>query len=174
MAWTDSLIKAGAPILKTLIDGAVGGGLAATLANAAIDALANALGVPATPQDIQNKIDADPIGTAPIVQQVEQDMARITEATSAEMQSYHKVLLQDAQSEGIISRIWRPLFAMVFTVCFAMQVVTVLWLMWTRQLGTLNQLGDVTTFLSFLDVAGCAVLGVYVWQRSDEKKQGVQ
>lgn len=64
-----SLIKAGAPILGTVIGGPVG-----TLAGAAIGALAEALGTPATPEAVQAAIEAKPDAAA-IVRQVEADTA---------------------------------------------------------------------------------------------------
>ena len=175
MSWTDALIRAGAPVLKSVVEQQVGG-IGGKLAGAAIDTLAEALGTEANGEAIARKIDQDP-GATEIVQRVEQqfvqDLARVAEANKDVMVSYHQVLSLDAQQEGILSKIWRPLFAIVFTVMFGMVGVTICWLMWTRQLGTLGQLGEVTTFLTFMFAAGCAVLGVQIWQRSEEKKAGV-
>ncbi|KKB80774.1 hypothetical protein VW35_00750 [Devosia soli] len=175
MSWTDALIRAGAPVLKSVVEQQIGG-VGGKIAGAAIDSLAEALGTEATGEAIAEKIDADP-SSAVVVQRVEQqfvqDMARIAEANRDAMVSYHQVLMLDANQEGILSKLWRPLFAIVFTVMFGMVGVTICWLMWTRQLGTLQQLGEVTTFLTFMFIAGCAVLGVQIYQRSEEKKAGV-
>lgn len=64
-----SLIKAGAPILGTVIGGPVG-----TLAGAAIGALAEALGTPPTPEAVKQAIETQP-GAAAIVRQVEAEKA---------------------------------------------------------------------------------------------------
>lgn len=64
-----SLIKAGAPILGTVIGGPVG-----TLAGAAIGALAEALGTPATPEAVKKAIDTRPDAAA-IVRAVEAEKA---------------------------------------------------------------------------------------------------
>jgi hypothetical protein len=64
-----ALTKAGAPILGTLIGGPVG-----TLAGAAIRALAEALGTPATPEAVQDAITNRP-GAESIVREVEAEKA---------------------------------------------------------------------------------------------------
>lgn len=64
-----ALVKAGAPILGTIIGGPVG-----TLAGAAIGALAEALGTQATPEAVKAAIETKPGATA-IVQQVEAEKA---------------------------------------------------------------------------------------------------
>lgn len=174
MSWTDALIRAGAPVLKSVVEQQVGG-IGGKLAGAAIDTLADALGTEANGEAIAHKIDQDP-GAAEIVQRLEQqfvqDLARVAEANKDVMVSYHQILTLDAQQEGILSKIWRPLFAIVFTLCYGMVIITMCWLMWTRQLGTLTQLAEVAGFLTFAFLAGCAVLGVQVYQRSEEKKAG--
>lgn len=62
-----ALIKAGAPILGTVVGGPVG-----TLAGAAIGALADALGTAATPEAVKTAIETQP-GAAAIVKSVEAD-----------------------------------------------------------------------------------------------------
>lgn len=64
-----ALVKAGAPILGTVIGGPVG-----TLAGAAIGALAEALGTSATPEAVKQAIETKP-GAAEIVRQVEAEKA---------------------------------------------------------------------------------------------------
>lgn len=167
----DRLLKAGAPMLNSMIQnsiGGVGGKIAGSLAESAVNGLAEALGTNPTPDAVVAKIDADPVGSAPIIQQVEAQasdvMARMAEANRDVMVSYHQVLRDDAKQEGLLSRIWRPLFAIVYTPLFAVQIVTACWLMWTRQLGTLTQLNDLVGYLTFMNIAGCAVIGVTVWQ----------
>lgn len=170
----EALLKAGAPVLKTVISAKLGGGIGGALANAAIDTLANALGTQPTPEAIVRKIEADPMGAYPTVQAVEQqvsdEMARIAEANRDIMVSYHKVLLDDANQEGWLSRRWRPIFALVFTLCFALVTLTFCRAIWVGDTSGLdNAAGVVITLIG----AGCAVLGVNVWQRSQEKKAGV-
>lgn len=167
-----SLAKVGAPILKGLLENAIGG-IGGKLAGAAVEALAEALGTPATPDAVSEYIEAHPAEATPIVQQIEYQMVKTLDIGVGDLSGYLEVLKEDQKSEGILSRIWRPLFAIIYTGLFAIQVVTICWLLWTRQLGTLNELGEITTFLSFMNVAALGVLGVQIWKRTEEKKSGI-
>ncbi len=167
-----SLAKVGAPILKGLLENAIGG-IGGKLAGATVEALAEALGTAATPDAVSDYIEAHPTEATPIVQQIESQMVKTLDIGVGDLSGYLEVLKEDQKSEGILSRIWRPLFAIIYTGLFAIQVVTICWLLWTRQLGTLNELGEITTFLSFMNVAALGVLGVQIWKRTEEKKSGV-
>lgn len=167
-----ALAKAGAPILKGLLENAIGG-IGGKIAGAAVDALAEALGTKNDPDAVADEIENNPATATPIVQQVESQMVRTLDIGTGDLSGYLEVLKADQQSEGILSRIWRPLFAVIYTFLFAIQVVTICWLLWTRQLGTLNELGEITTFLSFMNVAALGVLGIQIWKRTEEKKSGV-
>lgn len=166
------LAKSGAPLLKGLVENAIGG-VGGKLAGAAIDALAEQLGVSPTPDKIVEAIEANPTTAPIVVRNVEAQMVTTMNIGVGDLQEYRNLLLTDAKSEGILSRLWRPLFAVVFTFIYAIVVLTICWLMWTRQLGTLTQLGEITGFLSFAFVAGCALLGVDIWKKTEEKKAGV-
>lgn len=167
-----ALLAAGAPILKGVIENAVGG-IGGKIAGAAIDALAEQLGTAADPDAIATKIENEPAASSVIVQQVEAAFVQTMNIGTGDLSQYISILKEDQKSEGMLSRLWRPLFAVVYTALFAVQVVTVCWLLWTRQLGTLNELGEITTFLTFMNVAALGVLGVQIWKRTEEKKSGV-
>lgn len=178
MALQDILIAAGAPILKSIIADRVGG-LGGKLASAAIDALAKAFSTPErsvapTPEAIAQEFDADPGRGTAVIQRVEQDasenMARIYEANRDVMVGYQKVLLADGQQEGWIARNWRPVFALVFTLCFAGITLTSCRAIWLSQLDGFEKIAGT---IALIILGGCAVLGVQVWQRSEEKKAGV-
>lgn len=168
----DRLLAAGAPVLKSVIENSIGG-IAGKLAGAAIDALAEALHTDPTPEAIVDRIEREP-AAAETVRQVEQvfrdDLARIAEAQRDVMVGYQQVLRQDAQSEGWLAQRWRPIFAIAFTFCFVMIAVTVCRGIW---IGQLQGVEAVTGLLITMLAAGCAVLGVQIWQRSEEKKAGV-
>ena len=173
--WTEALVKAGAPILRDLVKNQIGG-IGGEIAGRVIDTLADRLSISTAGrtqeqigEQIAHKIETDP-AAAPIVQQVEHDLARVIEAATPAMLGYQEVLRVDAQSEGILSRLWRPLFALMFTVTYAMTIVTVLWLMWTRQTSTIGNFNEIAGFLTFAFLAGCAVLGVQVWQQGKPNK----
>lgn len=167
-----ALVKAGAPLLKGLIETAVGG-IGGRIAGAAIDALAESLGTEPSPDAIADRIETDPSTAAPIVQGVESQLIKTMDIGTGDLTGYLNILREDQKSEGLLTRLWRPLFATIYTLLFAVQVVTICWLLWTRQLGTLNELGEITTFLTFMNVAALAVLGIQIWKRTEEKKLGV-
>jgi hypothetical protein len=169
----DRLLEAGAPVLKSIVQKSIGG-VGGMLAGAAIDALAAALKTAPTPEAVAEAIEADPVAAAPAVREVEQqftdELARIAEANRDVMLGYQQVLLADARTEGWLAQRWRPIFAIAFTFCFVLIAVTVCRGIW---IGQLQGVEAVTGLLITMLAAGCAVLGVQIWQRSEEKKAGV-
>lgn len=169
----DKLLQAGAPVLKSVVQKSIGG-VGGLLAGAAIDALAEALRTDPTPEAVAQAIERDPVGAAPVVREVEQrftdEMARIAEANRDVMVGYQQVLLADARTESWLAQRWRPIFAIAFTFCFVLIAVTVCRGIW---IGQLQGVEAVTGLLITMLAAGCAVLGVQIWQRSEEKKAGV-
>lgn len=169
----DKLLQAGAPVLKSIVQKSIGG-VGGMLAGAAIDALAKSLHTDPTPEAVTAAIDANPNGATAAVREVEQqftdELARIAEANRDVMVGYQQVLLADAKTEGWLAQRWRPIFALAFTFCFVMIAVTVCRGIW---IGQLQGVEAVTGLLITMLAAGCAVLGVQIWQRSEEKKAGV-
>lgn len=177
VAWQKALIDAGGPVLKGLIEKAVGGGLkgkiAGGLADAALKSLAEVFGTEETPEAIGEAIQNDPVGAPSKVQAVEAELRTTMEIGAGDLSNYIALLQTDAKQEGLLSRLWRPIFAIAFTLTYAAVGATICYLMLNRELSTLNNLADVSGFLTFYFVAGCAVLGVQIYQKSEEKKQGV-
>lgn len=175
--WQKALIDAGGPLLKSLIEKGVGGGLkgaiAGKIAEAALEALGEAFGAPPTPEDIGAAIEKDPIGGAVVVQSVEEQFKSVLEIGTGDLTAYISLLAEEQKSEGLLTRLWRPLFAIGFTVTYVFVGFVIGYLMLNRELSTLNNLAEVSGFLTFYFVAGCAVLGVQIYQRSEEKKSGV-
>ena len=167
-----ALLKAGAPMLKSLIENAVGG-VGGKIAGGIVDALAQELGTPAEPDAIADAIERDPSGTAPIVQSIEAQAVKTLDIGTADLSGYLAMLREDQNSEGLLTRIWRPLFAVSYTVLFAMQIVTFLWLLWTDRLDAIIKVEEVTTYLTFMNVAALGVLGIQIWKRTEEKKAGL-
>lgn len=172
MDLTSILVAAGAPLLKEIIQSKVGG-VGGHLAGSVIDSLAERLGTSPTPEAVGEAIQKD-TAAPEIVRQVEaevrQDLARIAEADRDIMLSYHRVLESDQKAEGWIQARWRGIFALVFTACFAGIVITICRAIWVSQLIGIEAVGGL---LITLVLSGCAVLGVQVYQRSEEKKAGV-
>lgn len=97
-----ALVKAGAPILGTVIGGPVG-----TLAGAAIGALAEALGTQPTPEAVKAAIETKP-GAGDIVKQVEAAKGPELHALlTKEAENYASIISQDAE-RGWFYTAWRP------------------------------------------------------------------
>lgn len=175
--WQKALVDAGGPVIKGLIEKSLGGGIKGKIAggvvNSVLKSLSEGLGTEPTPEAIGQAIERDPVAAAPVVQAVEAEVVSFSEVSAGDLTAYIGLLQEDAKQEGILSRLWRPLFAVVFTAAYAGVIGTICYLMLNRELSTLNQLTEVTGFLTFAFVAGCAVLGVQIWQKSEERKQGV-
>lgn len=166
---TESLIAAGAPVLKAVLEKSIGG-IGGRLAGFAIDELAKRLGTQPDPAVIAERIEGDP-RSPEIVRQVEsefrEDLSRIAEANRDIMVGYQQVLLKDASSEGWLAQRWRPIFAIAFTGVFVMIAVTVCRGIW---IGQLSGVEAVTGLLITMLAAGCAVLGVQIWQREKSER----
>ncbi|MCO5092681.1 hypothetical protein [Bosea sp. (in: a-proteobacteria)] len=89
-----ALVKAGAPVLGTVIGGPVG-----ALATAAIGALADALGTQATPEAVKEAIETKPEATV-IVRQVEAERGQ-------ELATYAALVAQEGE-RGWFYSAWRP------------------------------------------------------------------
>lgn len=176
-----ALAKAGAPLLRDIVVNSIGGGnsIQGKIAGTVVDALAEQLGETISgstekkAEAVVRRIEADPIAVAPTVKAVEEQFVKTMDMGTGSLDRYISLLELDTKQEGIIARLWRPLFALVFTFCYAVVILTICWLMWTRQWGTLAELSEITAFLTFAFIAGCAVLGVQVWKRTEEKKAGI-
>lgn len=167
-----ALLKAGAPMLKNLIENAVGG-VGGKIAGGIVDTLAQELGTTSDPDAIADKIERDPAGTAPVVQSIESQVIKSFDIGTGDLSNYVAMLRDDQKADGLLTRIWRPLFAVSYTVLFAMQIVTFLWLLWTDRLDAIVKLQDITTYLTFMNVAALGVLGIQIWKRTEEKKAGL-
>ena len=166
----DRLLAAGAPSSKSVVENSIGGLGGSSPAPPSMRW--RALHPTPPPKPLPSASSAGRAAEA--IRQVEQvfrdDLARIAEAQRDVMVGYQAVLQQDAQSEGWLAQRWRPIFAIAFTFCFVMIAVTVCRGIW---IGQLQGVEAVTGLLITMLAAGCAVLGVQIWQRSEEKKAGV-
>jgi ABC-type multidrug transport system fused ATPase/permease subunit len=172
MALKDILLKVGAPALRSMVEGTLGG-FKGKLAGMAIGALADAFKTDPNEADIERAILADPAVATPIIQRIEDDFSEAVKAMSGAMIAYNEVLTIDAKAEGFLQRTWRPIFALVFSISFFAIIFTVARAVWTNQIDAISSLSTLTGFLIALFTTGAAVLGVYVWRRSDEKGAGV-
>jgi len=96
-----ALVKAGAPVLGTVIGGPVG-----TLAGAAIGALAEALGTPATPEAVKDAVET-PSGAA-IAKQVEAAKGPEFYALLSKEADNYRAIIDQEDSHGWFYSAWRP------------------------------------------------------------------
>lgn len=97
-----AVIKAGGPLLGTVIGGPVG-----TLAGAAIGALAEALGTQPTPEAVKAAIETKP-GAAAVVQKVEASKGpEFYALLNKEMDNYANLIAQEGE-RGWFYSAWRP------------------------------------------------------------------
>lgn len=97
-----ALIKAGAPLLGTVIGGPVG-----TVAGAAIGALAEALGTQPTPEAVKTAIETKPNAGA-IVQQVEASKGPELHALLSKEADTYRALVDREGEQGWFYSAWRP------------------------------------------------------------------
>lgn len=167
----ESLIAHGAPILKGILENVVGG-IPGRLAGAVVGELASSFGVEPTEEAIADAIEKNPEEATTIIQNMEADASRIAEAASNAAISYHQVLMKDASTEGWLASRWRPIFAVVYSLCYLIMAITICRAVWMNHMSAITGLAALAGFLIFFYSTGAAVLGVYVWKRSDEKMNG--
>ena len=163
-------VKFGAPILKEVR--LRRGGRFGEIAGTAIDAVADGLGTAPDPEAIAEAAEREPARAEQVIRQVNDDLARDTEAMALVMTSYHQTLNEDRQSSSLLNRIWRPLNGMAFACSMTFLVFVVAMKIWEGDAETLTALQPLYGFLGAIFGTWATVVGVYVWRRSDEKIVG--
>lgn len=162
------LAEVGAPLLKRVISRHASGS-AGDVAGAVVDAIAGRLGTVATPEAIEQAYRADPAGAGAAIREVEierrEDWAAMIADVNATMRA-------EQQSGGLLQRAWRPVFGLLYGVAFLGMALTVVKAVWTGDAPAINALAAISGFLIAFYGMGASVLGVYVWQRSTEKRAG--
>lgn len=173
--WQKAILDAGGPILKGLIEKGVGGGIkgaiAGKLADAALETLGEMLNTQPTPEAVGQAIERDPVAGSVAVREVESQIISSVEMGAGDMTGYLNLLAADQKSEGLLTRLWRPLFAILFALTFAAIGATIVYLALTGRVAELKALFDGATFLSFWVLAGCAVIGVQIYQKEKTERE---
>ncbi|WP_346915072.1 3TM-type holin [uncultured Roseibium sp.] len=165
-------LDVGATVLGKVLRqrGGAAGTVAADIADTAVRSIANTLGVEPTEEAIADHFEKDPYATTEAIRTVNADLGAMAQAASDAVQSYHRVIAADAQSEKLLNRIWRPLNGILFAVaCFAL-VLSFVRLMWVGDVQTIANASVSYGFLGTVLGTWAGVVGVYVWKRTDEKK----
>jgi len=160
------LIKAGATTLGTIIGGPGGAAIGAAVG----PVLAEALGIPATPDAVAGAAVADPAALRAVeVDRAIELRAAIEKAQTEQIKIVNETMLAEMKSEDWISRLWRPAFGLSFCLVWTLHGLAIGHALFLRQYDIVARIPDLTVFYG---VAG-AVVGVYAWRRSDEKLAGV-
>ncbi|WP_321341770.1 3TM-type holin [Breoghania sp.] len=162
------LAEVGAPLLKRLVSQHAGGQLGEA-GQAVIDALAERLSTGASPQAIEEAYRADPEGAANAIREVEIERC---EDWAGMLADINVTMREEGRAAGLLQRIWRPVFGLGYALCFVALALTLVRALWRGDIAAINALATISGFLIAFYGMGASVLGVYVWQRSAEKRAG--
>ncbi|SFT67252.1 Holin of 3TMs, for gene-transfer release [Pseudovibrio denitrificans] len=158
------LISVGAPLLGELVS-QVAGDPAGKIATNVVSKIAEGIGVDPTPEAIVTEFERDPEGVAPVIRAVEEeDKSYLVEMLS----SINTTMRAEAKARGLLTRIWRPIFGILFSVVYFLLGLALIYVLVTAA-DPLAVLGVLSGFLVTYLLTGASVLGVYVWKRTDEK-----
>ncbi|WP_321337894.1 3TM-type holin [Breoghania sp.] len=161
------LTEVGAPLLKNLITKHLGGA-AGDVGGAVVDAIADKVGVEANPQAISDAYQADPAGVGEAIRQVEIERREDWAAMLAEV---NQTMRAEQKAKDKLTRIWRPLFGIEFGLVYSALGAAFVYAIAAAE-SPINAVGQIGGYLSTYLGFGASVLGVYVWQRSQEKRNG--
>lgn len=164
-------LTVGAPILANVLrrQGGAAGGIAADVAETAVKSLADQLGVEPTEDAIAAKFETDPYEVTEAIKTVNADLGEVARAASDATQSYHRLIEADRESPSLLTRIWRPLNGVLFAFSCVALVLSFCWLMVKGDVATISGAAVAYGFLGTVLGTWAAVVGVYVWRRTDEK-----
>lgn len=161
------LAKSGVPMLIEAIRSK------SPLAALVIEKIAAALGVPPTPEAIAERYEVDPTGTAAVIKTVEAADPEMWRAIAEASRHVNETMRAEYGDKPLLlQRLWRPIFGFTFTFAFGGLMIAVVATILRGDVMTLNSLVGVSALLMSVMAMGAAVLGVYVWQRTQEKIDG--
>jgi hypothetical protein len=164
------IIAAAAPHLLRLINGGK------VSVPDVIGTIADKLGVAPTPEAIEEAYEANPTHVEEVVRTI--DEGEIAQAHSDMMQSYHALAKGDQTGKERVTRLWRPICGITLAfgagltfICSNVALILVV-LMGTEGLD-LNQVMPLIALNGSALGVLSGVVGVAVYQRTQEKKAGV-
>ena len=158
------LLSAGSTVVGTVIGGPGG----AAIGKAAGEVLAGALGVPATPDDVAEAIQANPDAAKAVMDSPEAAEA-IAKAQAEIIKTVNETYRVELQQESWVIRLWRPICGWCLAIIWTVHGFAIGLALWTRNFDVIKTIPDLTVFYGVMG----AVVGVYAWGRTAEKKAGV-
>jgi len=167
MNWSDlaeRVVGLGAPVLG----GALGGPAGAVAGRM----LAELFGVAPTPEAVGTAIESDPTAAARMVCDAETEWAKAqAQIGAAQVAEVGRTQRQEAQSNDLLQRWWRPVYALELSLleCPAF-TVTLVHALWTGHEAGIDGFVRLSGLLMAYFGARFGVLGVYVTGRTREKQ----
>ena len=177
MVWKDlagSLVKAGAP----LIGGALGGPLGATVGTVVGRVVADALGVEATPEAVDTAIKSTPpevlqakLSEAEAKWQAMADIAKAQAEVGVQQEKSvnEAIIAETARGDGLLGK-WRGFHAWELTLECPFWAALFMYVILTNNTAALNAIVSMQPLISTVIFARFGVLGVHVWQGSNERQ----
>jgi len=157
------LLGAGATVLGTVIGGPAGG----AIGKAAGTVLADALGVPATPEAVSEAIQSNPEAARAAAESPE-TAAAVAQAQADMLKTVNETIRLEMQSESMFVRYARPVWLWSGCAIWTIHGLAIGKALWVRDFDIIKTIPDLTVFYTVMG----AVTGVYVWQRTKEKLAG--
>ena len=153
-----------ATILGTLIGGPAGG----AIGKAAGQVLSDALGVPNEPEAVAEAVANNPDKAAAAIASPDMQAA-IAQAQAEMLKTVNETYRIELQQESWVVRLWRPVCGWCFTVILTIHGLAYGKALWFKDFDIIKTIPDMTVFYGVFG----AIVGVYAWGRTVEKKAGV-
>lgn len=166
------LSRVSAPLLQTLL---MGGPDSARkkIGERVVETLSHALDLDKTPEAILQAYEENPKKVTQTIERVEiekrEDWIALLEQTLHAQALQSQTLQAEHTAPSLLTRLWRPLFGLVYAVAFLALSLSLVWAVLLSDVEAINALASLSGLLIALYGMGASILGVYVWKRSDEK-----
>lgn len=164
----DIALNSGAPIVARILKGF---GPIGQLAGGVIEAVAAELGTEPTPTAIETAHQAEPQRVERVIRKVDADYSKIAMEANQTARAHIALLEGDRDSESAITRLWRPLTAILFAPACLMVLACACFMLVTGRPvpeGGAVLVGIVVPIMTLW----AGFNGVYSHGRSGEKKTG--
>lgn len=149
----------------TLLGTLIGGPAGAAIGKAAGSVLAEALGVPDDPDAVAGAVRADPMKANDAIAS-DNMQAAIAQAQADIIKTVNETYRIELQNESWVVRMWRPICGWCLAMIWTVHGLAIGYALWIRQFDVIRTIPDLTVFYGVMG----AVVGVYAWGRTAEKK----